>query len=164
MRAMAVGKPGPIESTPLIEIDAPIPEPGRGEILVRVRTCGVCRTDLHVAEGELAPRRPRVVPGHEIVGYVSETGKAVKDHHVGDRVGIGWQGRSCGKCVWCRKGEDQLCQEIADTGGINTNRWFVLKNNPELAQGNIFRFNLIGNVIGCGAYADVCPADAIVGG
>ena len=105
----------PAESQPLRAQSRALPEPGPGDVRVRVEVCGVCRTDLHVVEGDLDPLRPSIVPGHEIVGHVTEKGSAVTDLKEGDRVGIGWQARSCGKCEWCRKGETQLCMNIEDT-------------------------------------------------
>ena len=78
MKAMAIYAPGPIESNPLFAIELPVPEPQEREILVRIRACGVCRTDLHVAEGDLPPRLPRIVPGHEIVGTVERCGRTVQ--------------------------------------------------------------------------------------
>ena len=109
MKAMVVEKPAPIESDPLHAIDAPVPEPGPGEILVRVRTCGVCRTDLHVAEGDLPPRHPRIIPGHEVVGVVEKRGIGADRFKQGDRVGIAWLRETCGICVYCRRGRENLC-------------------------------------------------------
>lgn len=116
MKAMAVEKPAPIESSPLIEIDAPIPEPALGEILVRVGACGVCRTDLHVAEGDLPPRRPRIIPGHEIVGIVAKLGAGATRFALGARVGIAWLRETCGACRWCLRGRENLCPKALFTG------------------------------------------------
>ena len=90
MRAWAVDEPGPIDRHPLSLIERPDPEPGPGQVRVRVQACGVCRTDLHLAEGDLAPRRRRVVPGHEIVGTVDAAGPHTTRFDVGDRIGIPW--------------------------------------------------------------------------
>src|SRR5579885_1448341 len=88
MKAMAVFQPGLIESAPLRDVEAPVPEPEAHEILVRIRTCGVCRTDLHVSEGDLPPKHPRIIPGHEIVGTVEKRGVGVSRFAQGARVGI----------------------------------------------------------------------------
>ena len=113
---MAVHRPAPIETNPLslVEIDAP--EPGPGEILVRVRTCGVCRTDLHVVEGDLPPRRPRIIPGHEAVGVVERRGPGATRFAPGARVGIAWLRYTCGVCVYCRRGRENLCPNARFTG------------------------------------------------
>ena len=116
MKAMVVEKPAPIESDPLHAIDAAIPEPGPGEILVRVRTCGVCRTDLHVAEGDLPPRHGRIIPGHEVVGVVDKRGVGTARFKQGDRVGIAWLRETCGVCVYCRRGRENLCPNARFTG------------------------------------------------
>ena len=92
-----------------------VPEPAPGEVLVRVEACGVCRTDLHVADGDLAPHRPRVVPGHEVVGTVvaPESGGRFR---AGDRVGVAWLRHTCGECRWCRSGAENLCPRAEFTG------------------------------------------------
>ncbi|HVB05778.1 MAG TPA: zinc-dependent alcohol dehydrogenase family protein [Acidimicrobiales bacterium] len=116
MRAFAVEHPGPIASGPLVEVERGVPVPGRGEILVRVSVCGVCRTDLHLAEGDLAPRRPLVVPGHEIVGVVEERGPDAHRFARGDRVGVAWLRGVCGRCPYCLRGEENLCAAPSFTG------------------------------------------------
>ena len=116
MRAWAVGAPGPIETGPLVPVERPVPEPGPGEIRVKVSTCGVCRTDLHLAEGDLAPRRPGVVPGHEVVGGVDAVGEGCTRFGVGDRAGIAWLRATCGRCRWCRRGAENLCPDPRFTG------------------------------------------------
>jgi alcohol dehydrogenase, propanol-preferring len=116
MKAMVVEKPALIESDPLRAIDAPMPEPGPGEVLVRIRTCGVCRTDLHVAEGDLPPRHPRIIPGHEVVGIVDKRGVGADRFKQGDRVGIAWLRETCGVCVYCRRGRENLCLNARFTG------------------------------------------------
>jgi propanol-preferring alcohol dehydrogenase len=115
MRAWAVtGEPS---ATRLLkEIDRPAPEPAADEVLVRVEACGVCRTDLHLAEGDLAPRRPDVVPGHEAVGRVVTVGTEVAGLDVGDRVGVPWLRSTCGQCRWCRAGAENLCPRSMYTG------------------------------------------------
>lgn len=94
----------------------PIPEAGTDELLIEVRACGVCRTDLHVVEGDLPVHRERIVPGHEIVGVVRETGAFVTDFVPGDRVGVPWLRRTCGECRYCRRGHENLCPESEYTG------------------------------------------------
>ena len=124
MRAWVVREPGPIAGHPLELVERPVPEPGPGEVLVRVLTCGVCRTDLHVAEGDLAVHREHVVPGHEIVGEVvgagpstaAGTGTGTGRFAVGDRVGVPWLRRTCGTCRWCRTGRENLCRASQYTG------------------------------------------------
>jgi propanol-preferring alcohol dehydrogenase len=116
MRAWAVHQPGPIDGGPLIRVDRPVPEPGAGEVRVRVSACGVCRTDLHLAEGDLAPHGHDVVPGHEIVGVVDALGSGASRFAVGDRVGIAWLRGTCGRCRFCRRGDENLCLEPRFTG------------------------------------------------
>jgi len=116
MRAWAVGTPGPIDRGPLVEVERPVPVPGPGQVRVRVRACGVCRTDLHLAEGDLTPRRPGVVPGHEVVGDVDLVGPGCGLLAVGDRVGIPWLARTCGVCRFCRADAENLCTDPRFTG------------------------------------------------
>ncbi|KGN40697.1 zinc-dependent alcohol dehydrogenase family protein [Knoellia aerolata] len=92
------------------------PTPGIGELLVRVEVCGVCRTDLHVADGDLPVHRPAVVPGHEAVGTVVDAGADVSRFSPGDRVGVAWLRSTCGRCRWCRRGAENLCPEATFTG------------------------------------------------
>ena len=115
-RAWAVGTPGPVDGGPLVAVERPVPEPGAGQVRVRVRACGVCRTDLHLAEGDLAPRRPGVVPGHEVVGVVDRVGPGCSLVAEGDRVGIPWLARTCGVCRFCRAGAENLCTDPRFTG------------------------------------------------
>jgi len=116
MLAWEVGVPGPMATHPLRTVRRPVPEPAPDELLVRVTACGVCRTDLHLAEGDLAPRREGVVPGHEIVGEVAATGPAVTGWSVGARVGIAWLRDTCGECAYCRRGAENLCANSRYTG------------------------------------------------
>lgn len=97
-------------------VERPTPRPSPEEVLVAVTVCGVCRTDLHVRDGDLPPRLPEVVPGHEVVGTVVETGEAVTRFAVGDRVGIAWLRHTCGGCPWCRRGRENLCPGSRYTG------------------------------------------------
>lgn len=116
MRAWEVAEPGPIDGHPLRLADRAEPEPGRGEIRVAVRTCGICRTDLHVTEGDLAVHRPHVVPGHEVVGTVDRCGEGATRFSVGDRVGVAWLATTCGRCRFCRRGTENLCVAATFTG------------------------------------------------
>jgi propanol-preferring alcohol dehydrogenase len=116
MRAMRLGRPAPIETRPLALADRLPPEPGPGELLVRVEVCGVCRTDLHVVEGELPPRRESLIPGHQVVGRVERLGPGVAAPGVGARVGIAWLHRSCGACRFCARGDENLCLAPRFTG------------------------------------------------
>src|SRR5579875_2567855 len=116
MRAAAIFKPAPIESSPLKVIDLDVPVPQQGEILVRVLACGVCRTDLHVSEGDWPPRHPRIVPGHEVVGVVERCGSGANRFTTGQRVGIAWLRQTCGTCVYWRRGNENLCPNARFTG------------------------------------------------
>jgi propanol-preferring alcohol dehydrogenase len=116
MKAMVLARPAPIDSAPLVCRELPVPEPQDGELLVRVQACGICRTDLHVVEGELPPRRAEVVPGHQVVGVVEACGNGVKDFALGDRVGIAWLRSACGKCRYCASGCENLCPQARFTG------------------------------------------------
>ncbi len=116
MAAWRVERPGPIDGRPLRwERDA-VPAPGPGELLVRVLACGVCRTDLHVTEGDLPVHRPRVVPGHEVVGEVVGTGGGAGEFAAGDRIGIAWLRHTCGRCRYCLRGAENLCPNSRYTG------------------------------------------------
>ena len=117
MRAWRGRHPGPVRTRPLhLDTAAPLPQPGPGELLVAVRACGVCRTDLHVTEGDLAVHRPDVIPGHEVVGEVAALGPGATGFTVGDRVGIAWLRHTCGECVYCRRGDENLCPRSRYTG------------------------------------------------
>jgi propanol-preferring alcohol dehydrogenase len=113
---MRLARPAPVDTRPLVCVDRPAPEPGPGELRVRVEACGVCRTDLHVVTGELAPRRDELVPGHQGVGRVDRVGPGVASHRVGDRVGVPWLHRACGACRFCRRGAENLCLAPHFTG------------------------------------------------
>lgn len=116
MKAWAVGTPGPIDSAPVRRIDRPIPVPGPGQLRVHVRVCGVCRTDLHLAEGDLLPKQPQVIPGHEVVGSVDQLGTGCSRFGLGDRIGIPWLARTCGTCRFCVDGRENLCTAPGFTG------------------------------------------------
>src|SRR3954447_16460233 len=110
-RAMQLDTPG----APLRPVEREMSAPGPGELLVEVAACGICRTDLHICDGELHGPLP-IVPGHEIVGRVAALGEAVSGFAVGDRVGVPWLGRTCGTCFYCRRGEENLCDNPVFTG------------------------------------------------
>jgi propanol-preferring alcohol dehydrogenase len=116
MRGMVVERTGPIETNALVKAELPVPEPASNEILVRVKACGVCRTDLHVAEGDLPPKHQRIVPGHEIVGVVERSGASCTRFKAGDRAGIAWLRETCGSCAYCRRGAENLCPNARFTG------------------------------------------------
>lgn len=112
MRAMLHEGPG----RPLRLACLPVPQPGPGQVLVRVAACAVCRTDLHVVDGDLPPAKPAVIPGHEIVGRIEALGEGVTGLAIGDRVGIPWLGWTCGACRFCRTGRENLCERARFTG------------------------------------------------
>ncbi len=112
MRAMLLEAPG----QPLRLRDRPPPVPGAGEVLIHVRACGVCRTDLHILDGELAAPRLPLIPGHEIVGTVAGLGPGAKGFDIGSRVGVPWLGWTCGTCAFCRSRRENLCDNPRFTG------------------------------------------------
>ncbi|WP_395695126.1 zinc-dependent alcohol dehydrogenase family protein [Nocardioides sp.] len=116
MAAWVVDRPGPVATTPLVAVQRDVPEPAAGELLVTVEACGVCRTDLHLAEGDLEPHHRRTVPGHQVVGRVARTGPGTARFARGDRVGIAWLRGTCGECRWCRSGRENLCPGSTYTG------------------------------------------------
>lgn len=116
MKAMVLKKCAPIESFPLVFEELPDPEPKEGEVRIKVEACGICRTDLHVIEGELPPMPYPVIPGHQIVGVVDAVGPGVKKFRKGDRIGIAWLRHTCGECEYCRSGRENLCENQLFTG------------------------------------------------
>lgn len=116
MRAWVVDAPAPVDAGPLRRVEREQPVPGPGQVRIDVVCCGVCRTDLHLAEGDLPPRRALVTPGHEVVGRVSALGAGAARFAVGDRVGVPWLGRTDGTCRFCRRGEENLCTDPVFTG------------------------------------------------
>ncbi len=116
MRAMVLRRPGPAEGNPLEAAEVPTPEPGAGEVRIRVRACGVCRTDLHTVEGEIHPPRLPVIPGHQSVGVVDAVGAGVARFAGGDRVGVPWLYSTCGACAFCTRGAENLCESGRFTG------------------------------------------------
>jgi propanol-preferring alcohol dehydrogenase len=116
MRVWQVQRRGPVASGALRAVDRPMPTPGAGELLIRVAACAVCRTDLHVVEGDLPVRASPVVPGHEVVGQVASIGPGVTGFTAGDRVGVAWLRYTCGTCRYCRRGAENLCPASRYTG------------------------------------------------
>src|SRR5687768_2147685 len=101
---------------PLRLAELPTPSPSAGEVLIQVHACGVCRTDLHIADGELSPTSLPVIPGHEIVGVVVAAGEAAKRFQIGQRVGVPWLGLTCGTCRYCKNEQENLCEKARFTG------------------------------------------------
>ncbi|MGH9713467.1 MAG: zinc-dependent alcohol dehydrogenase family protein [Candidatus Acidiferrales bacterium] len=116
MKACLLHSPAPVEQNPLVYADAPNPTPQKGEVLVRVKFCGVCRTDLHVVEGELPPRKSPVIPGHQVVGIIEKLGEGARRFPAGTRVGIPWLHSIDQTCEFCRAGMENLCDHPTFTG------------------------------------------------
>jgi len=116
MKAWTLTKPGTVETNPLELRELPVPEPGPHEVLVRINACGICRTDLHVTEGELAPKKSEIIPGHQIVGVIERAGAEATRYPAGTRVGIPWLHKTCGKCPFCLSGRENLCDAPEFTG------------------------------------------------
>ncbi|WP_026361347.1 zinc-binding alcohol dehydrogenase family protein [Amycolatopsis nigrescens] len=117
MRSWRVARPGPIASAPLLAVRDPVPHPGPGELLLKVLACGVCRTDLHVAEGDLPVHRRGVIPGHQVVGEVVGIGDGAGGRFAaGDRAGVAWLRGTCGQCRYCSAGRENLCPDSVYTG------------------------------------------------
>jgi propanol-preferring alcohol dehydrogenase len=116
MNAWVVRQPGPVDSGPLQLVERDLPAPRGTQLRVRISCCGVCRTDLHLAEGDLLPKRPDVTPGHEVVGVVDAVGERASRFAIGDRVGVAWLGGTDGSCRFCRRGAENLCMAPTFTG------------------------------------------------
>jgi propanol-preferring alcohol dehydrogenase len=116
MSAWVVDTVGDIDAGPLARVEREVPEPGPGQVRIRISTCGVCRTDLHLAEGDLPPKRPQVTPGHEIVGVIDTCGDGAERFSIGQRVGVPWLGGTDGTCGFCRSGRENLCLDPRFTG------------------------------------------------
>lgn len=116
MKACVLRSPAPVDTNPLEYIEVPQPHPGPAEVLVRVSFCGVCRTDLHVVEGELPPRKPHVIPGHQVVGVIEKLGQGASRFQAGARVGIPWLHSTDQSCGYCRTGKENLCDQPTFTG------------------------------------------------
>jgi propanol-preferring alcohol dehydrogenase len=108
--------PAPIEASPLEDVARPVPDPGTGELLVRVAACGICRTDLHIVEGDLRLPRTPIVPGHQVVGRVERLGHGATRFARGQRVGLAWLRWTCGECRFCRNDRENLCERAQFTG------------------------------------------------
>jgi propanol-preferring alcohol dehydrogenase len=113
---MALDRNADASSAPLRLCDLPVPDPGPGQVRVKVRVCGVCRTDLHIVEGDLPPAKRPIIPGHETVGIVDRAGAGVRSVKEGDRVGIAWLQGTCGRCEFCRSGRENLCSRAVFSG------------------------------------------------
>ncbi len=116
MIAVRLHRPQAIETHPLLWEEVPDPTPGPGQIRLRVRACGLCHTDLHTIEGELALPRLPIIPGHQIVGIVDQVGPGVTRFQVGDRAGVPWLNSTCGTCEYCQRGQENLCERAQFTG------------------------------------------------
>jgi alcohol dehydrogenase, propanol-preferring len=116
MKACLLRSIAPIELNPLELVEVPAPQPGEDQVLVKVSACGVCRTDLHVIEGELSRQVLPIIPGHQIIGRIELLGERVTKLKAGERVGIAWLNRTCGRCEYCRAGKENLCENAAFTG------------------------------------------------
>ena len=116
MKAWTLNKPAPVSEHPLHLSERALPTPSDDQLLLRVAACGICRTDLHVVEGDLPVRRSSVIPGHQIVGSVAACGSRVEGFDIGDRVGVAWLNRTCGVCEFCVAGRENLCDEAMFTG------------------------------------------------
>lgn len=116
MRACVLHTQQPVENRPLVYEERPEPEPAPGEVLLQIRACAVCRTDLHVIEGDLAPKKLPLIPGHQVVGEVVKCGPGANRFSIGQRAGVAWLHRTCGGCTYCREGRENLCLEPDFTG------------------------------------------------
>jgi propanol-preferring alcohol dehydrogenase len=116
VKAWVLPKPALVDTSPLELREVPIPVPGAHEVLVRIHACAICRTDLHVVEGELTPRKAFVIPGHQVVGTIEQTGSSATRYAVGTRVGIAWLHKTCGVCPYCKSERENLCESPDFTG------------------------------------------------
>ena len=116
MKAMVLAESGPIEENPLLLSEVPNPKPGPGEILIRVKCCGICHTELHTVEGELPDVKLPITPGHQVVGIVEKRGKDASRFSPGERVGAAWLYSACGQCRFCLGGKENLCENARFTG------------------------------------------------
>jgi len=116
MKAMLLRNPAPVETNPLEYVDIETPSPGNEEVLIKISKCGVCRTDLHIVEGELPPVKLPLIPGHQVIGRVVEVGRNVEGVYHGELVGVPWLYYACGECKYCRRGLENLCDHALFTG------------------------------------------------
>lgn len=131
MKAMVLHKQAAVSTSPLVLEDVPDPRPGEGEVRLRVKCCGVCRTDLHVIEGDLPPQKMPIIPGHQIVGVVDELGKNGRRFRVGQRIGVAWLRHTDGQCEFCRSGRENLCPNSRYTGYQADGGFATLATVPE---------------------------------
>ncbi len=153
MKAMLLRETKPAEERPLEMVNLSLPEPGPGEVRLRVRACGVCRTDLHTVEGDLALPKLPVVPGHQIVGVVEARGAGATRYEVGQRVGVAWLHKTCGVCEFCQQGLENLCADARFTG---------LHANGGYAQGMVVPEDFAYPIPG--TFSDVAAAPLLCGG
>jgi alcohol dehydrogenase, propanol-preferring len=132
MKAMRLPRIAPVERSPLEPADLPDPRPGPNEVVLDVEACGVCRTDLHIVEGEVAGRLP-IVPGHQVAGTVRECGTGVAGLRPGDRVGVAWLSKTCGRCAFCRSERENLCRLARFTGRDRDGGYAERMTAPERA-------------------------------
>ncbi|MDZ7360845.1 MAG: zinc-dependent alcohol dehydrogenase family protein [candidate division KSB1 bacterium] len=116
MRAMCCENPCPLNQNSLALVEASMPEPAAHEIRLQIQACGICHTDLHVVEGDLPPQKQPIIPGHQIIGVVEAIGDGVQRFKIGDRAGVPWLNRTCGACVFCQRGKENLCENARFTG------------------------------------------------
>jgi len=116
MRAMCCENPRPVNQNPLALVEVPAPAPAAHEIRLQIQACGICHTDLHVVEGDLPPQKQPVIPGHQIIGVVEAIGEGVQRFKIGNRAGVPWLNRTCGTCVFCQRGQENLCENARFTG------------------------------------------------
>ncbi len=116
MRAMCCENPRPLNQNPLALVETSTPAPAVHEIRLQIRACGICHTDLHVVEGDLPPQKQPVIPGHQIIGVVEAIGDGVQRFKIRDRAGVPWLNRTCGTCVFCQRGKENLCENARFTG------------------------------------------------
>lgn len=116
MKVMQLHQPAPIGTSPLRAVEVDPPQPGPGQVRLKIQTCGVCHTDLHLVEGDLSLPRLPTIPGHQVVGVVDMVGESVTLHQPGDRLGVPWLYQTCGRCRFCRTNRENLCEQIRFTG------------------------------------------------
>jgi propanol-preferring alcohol dehydrogenase len=171
MKAQVLLNPAPIETNPLAYTDLPTPQPRDDEVLIKVNACGICRTDLHVIEGELKPKLASVVPGHQVVGTIVENGKSAGKYAIGTRVGVPWLHRTDGTCEYCLRGQENLCENAQFTGYSVNGGYAEYVTAPELfvypipdGFGDIHAAPLLcAGIIGfrCLRIADLRPGDTL---
>jgi len=131
MKAQVLKAPAKVETNPLVYTDVPVPEPADDEVLIKISACGICRTDLHVVEGELSPKLASVIPGHQAVGTIAACGRQAARYVIGARVGVPWLHRTCGVCEQCRRGQENLCDNALFTGYSANGGYAQYVKSPE---------------------------------